>query len=333
MVKHLSSAPGIQVDYLFTGRHASKYFAMEPFGNWTTREGLSFTVENGRIKPLATLLNSRPWRLLSDIKQLPVHNYDLVISDFEPVTAWAARRQGKPCLGLGHQYAFNYDIPKKGGNRVSQLIMQQFAPAEHSLGMHWYHFNQPILPPIVDVHASCPEVETDLVIVYLPFEAPARVKELIKDLDGYRFLYYGDFPVSRTEGNIVYNPVSREGFQRDLARCGGVICNAGFELSSEAISLGKKLLVKPLRGQMEQISNGFALEQLRLGVCVDTLTPDIIGRWLKDSESVRIDYPDVARFIVDWILGGKLDDKDQLIRLLWQKTNAHGLETFKPYPG
>ena len=49
---------------------------------------------------------------------------------------------------------------------------------------------------------------------------------------------------------IPYIPI--EGFQQDLHRCEGVICSAGFELPSEAIQLGKKLLVQPVAGQMEQ---------------------------------------------------------------------------------
>ena len=42
----------------------------------------------------------------------------------------------------------------------------------------------------------------------------------------------------------------------------GVICNAGFVTPSEALYLGKRLLVIPLNGQYEQHCNVAALEKI-----------------------------------------------------------------------
>ncbi len=53
-------------------------------------------------------------------------------------------------------------------------------------------------------------------------------------------------------------------FLQDLENCNGVICGAGFKLAGEALQLGKKLLVKPLKGQFEQLSNALALEKPQL---------------------------------------------------------------------
>ena len=57
----------------------------------------------------------------------------------------------KESIGIGHQYAFYYDIPIQGGKPLSKNIMKLFAPVTKKVGLHWHHFNQPILPPIVDV--------------------------------------------------------------------------------------------------------------------------------------------------------------------------------------
>ena len=54
-------------------------------------------------------------------------------------------------------------------------------------------------------------------------------------------------------GHITVKPLSNE-FHSDLEVAEGVISNAGFELASECITLGKKMLVKPLAGQFEQQS-------------------------------------------------------------------------------
>ncbi|MDJ0622350.1 MAG: glycosyltransferase family protein [Desulfocapsaceae bacterium] len=53
------------------------------------------------------------------------------------------------------------------------------------------------------------------------------------------------------QGHITVLPFSRQGFIDDLATCRGVICNAGFSFISEALHLGKRVLCKPVRGQLE----------------------------------------------------------------------------------
>ena len=45
-------------------------------------------------------------QLIKDIRNLPVKDYDLVINDFEPVTAWACKLRRKKSVALSHQSAF-----------------------------------------------------------------------------------------------------------------------------------------------------------------------------------------------------------------------------------
>ncbi len=322
---------GVDVDYIFSGRPREQYFDMEKFGDWQSLSGLTFSVEKGKVKPLSTVKNSRPIQLIKDINSVPVENYDFVITDFEPVVAWAAHKKKVQCLGIGHQYAFQYPIPKKDENPLTRAIMNKFAPTTHSIGLHWYHFNQPILPPIVDNLEEQIAVEKDKIIVYLPFEDPKQVCRWIENIPDYQFLYYGAFPEKKTVGNIHFNPISRVGFQRDLGRSAGVISNAGFELASESLSLGKKILAKPLHGQMEQASNALALDQLKLGVATQQLSEAIIKEWLNNFEAKKIDYPDVAKHIAQWIMAGDLSSQDALIENLWAQTNSYGLKGFDSY--
>ena len=69
-----------------------------------------------------------------------------------------------------------------------------------------------------------------------------------------------------------------EGFQAGAGRCRGVIGNAGFELASEALSLGKKLLVKPLGGQFEQLTNSGTLELMGLAQLMDSLDANTVQK-------------------------------------------------------
>jgi len=322
---------GVEVDYVFSGRPRNQYFDMEKFGDWQALSGLTFSVEKGKVKPLSTLTNSHPIQLIRDIKNIPVEDYDFVMTDFEPVVAWAAYRKKVQCLGIGHQYAFQYPIPKKDENPVTRTIMNKFAPTTHSIGLHWYHFNQPILPPIVDILEENIPVEKDKIIVYLPFEDPDLVCQWLDNITDYQFLYYGAFKEKKSVGNIHFNPISRVSFQRDLSRCGGVISNAGFELASESLSLGKKILAKPLHGQMEQASNALALSQLDLGVATQKLSEAVIRDWLDSFTAKKIDYPDVAKHIAQWIMAGDLSSQESLIEDLWAQTNSHGLKGFDSY--
>lgn len=329
-------AVGADVDYLFSGRPADQYYAMECFDSWRSLHGLTFAVEKGKINPIATVFNSKPVRLIHDIRSLALDEYDLVISDFEPITAWAARTQNKESLGIGHQYAFDYAVPKQGDNLISRTIMSSFAPTQHRIGLHWYHFQQPILPPIVDVLDESLPIDRETILVYLPFEEQQDVIQLLRKFPDYRFIFYGKDIQQRFQvENITCQPPSREGFQKDLLSCGGVICNAGFELASEAISLGKKLLTKPVRGQMEQVSNALALEKLQLGMATRSFHPHIVGEWLTDFSGQRVMYPDVAKALAGWIVTQNFDEqsKQDLICELWAQTDSGGLPTFEAYRG
>ncbi len=327
---------GLEVDYIFSGRERSKFFDMEEFGDWKCYKGLSFHHEAGDLKILKTIKNNSLHQLLKDINSLDLSEYDLVLTDFEPITAWAARRSNKNCIGIGHQYAFDFDVPRRGESFVSNIIMKYFAPTKLSLGLHWHHFNQLILPPIAETHKAPDISDPNKIVVYLGFESSEDVISLLEPFDDYLFTYYGAFPEYESRGHIQLKPLSRDGFKHDLATSAGVICNAGFELSSEAIQLGKKLLIKPLHGQMEQLSNAKALESLGLGMSMDSLNPDVVKHWLENWQGQQVTYPNVAKAIAQWVKDGKWKEgKDAIADLsesLWRITEAPNVPSFASNP-
>lgn len=323
---------GLEVHFLFSGRERCKYFDMAEFGeDWQCRSGLTFSYSSGRIKVMATLWENRLRELVHDIRNLDLRSYDLVVTDFEPISAWAAKLQRKPCLGIGHQYAFRYPVPKVGYTLVSHGLMCSFAPADYSLGLHWHHFNAPILPPIAEIHSELHTPDPNKIVVYFGFEETEEVIQFLEPFQDWLFVVYGAVSRYQSFGNIQLKPFSREGFCRDLATCGGVISNAGFELASEAIQLGKKLLVKPLQGQMEQLSNARALEILRLGMSMETLDAGRLQEWLWHFQPRQVIYPDVARGIAQWISEGNWGDISSLATSLWNKVQTPAKrEALKP---
>ncbi|MFM4964906.1 MJ1255/VC2487 family glycosyltransferase [Aeromonas bivalvium] len=310
---------GIEVDYLFSGRARAGYFEMETFGDYRSFDGISFVSRAGRVQPWDTLRQLAPLRFWQDLKGLDCSGYDLVISDFEPLSAHAARRQGVPSISISHQASFHWPVPRWGENRLSQQLMRHYAPVRQRLGLHWFHFGHPLLPPIVDAMRPTPDNQS--ILVYLPFEQPDAITALLSRFSQHHFVCFHPAITETSEWrNIRFEPQVRDGFKAQLCGCRGVISNAGFELASEALSLGKKLLVKPLGGQFEQLSNGKTLELMGLAQLMDSLDANGVRSWLDTSAPGPIVYPDVAAALALWLAEGAEEPLPSLSRRLWAKT-------------
>ena len=314
---------GAEVDFLFSGRPAEQFFDMQAFGHYQLRQGLTFVTAAGRVNYWQSFRQASVRQLWHDVRQLDLSRYDIILNDFEPVTAWAARRQKKPCIGIGHQYAFLHPIPMENANLLSQGIFRYFAPANYSLGLHWHHFNAPILPPIIHTTFEAVASEPTLVLVYLPFEDQQQVLQLLSPLTEYQFSVFGPGLPAQQLGHIQTQPPSLDAFKQTLARCSAVLSNAGFELISEALQLQKRILVKPLQGQMEQQSNALALTKLGLAERSDSLNSAVIANWLhSDSQLRQVQYPDVAKAICQWLAADTPDQAASLSKALWQQVSG-----------
>src|ERR1043165_3349999 len=108
---HLSRARDIypelakygDVDVLISGIQAD---VDVPFPVKFKLYGMSFIFgKRGGVDIVETARRLKLIKLLQDIRQLPVEDYDLVINDFEPVSAWACRSKKVPCISVSHQCA------------------------------------------------------------------------------------------------------------------------------------------------------------------------------------------------------------------------------------
>ncbi|PKG55779.1 MJ1255/VC2487 family glycosyltransferase [Shewanella sp. GutDb-MelDb] len=313
---------GVDVDFFFSGRSSEQFFDMQCFGQYRVQSGLTFATKDGRVNVGQTAKMNAWFGFVKDVKNLDLSGYDLVLNDFEPVSAWAAKNQGVPSIGISHQAALNFSVPKVGDNWFNETMLNYFAPVDIALGCHWHHFGFPILPPFVEVD----KVEKELahqVLVYLPFESPDAIVDFLAPFTDYTFLvYHAGITHQSMPSHIKWHGFDRDGFKAAMASCGGVIGNAGFELASEALTLGKKLLIKPLLGQFEQLSNVAALELLGAAECMKTcLEPDALRRWLKSPTPESIDYPQVADELVSWLLKGDWNQPEELCQSLWSQVN------------
>ena len=76
-------------------------------------------------------------------------------------------------------------------NLLGRYIIKNYAPADIPLGLHWHHFNQPILPPITPktMNLSAPKDPTK-VLTYLPFETLTDISNLVQPFADYEFYIY-----------------------------------------------------------------------------------------------------------------------------------------------
>ena len=316
------SAPGSEVHILISGRMEEKLPIRAAEIVW--HEGATFAVKNGEVQLKKTILNLSLRKLIRDISQLKLKGYNLIITDYEPIVAWAAKISGREVIGIGHQYAFYYNIPIQGGKIFSKNIMKIFAPANKKVGLHWHHFNQPLLPPIINI-AQIPErkIQNNKVLVYLPFEDTQELIKALQKISDYEFYVYHPEFENVEEGNIHKRKISRTTFKDELITSSAVICNTGFQLISECLTLGIRIFTKPLGHQIEQQSNGLALSKLGYATVVSKLSTKDICSWLKREEFTKVSYPNTQYPLTNWLLSGASQPLEELSDSLWAKVSVH----------
>ena len=318
MAKYFAEAK-VDVTYLFSGRAPEQLFDMECFGDYLYRRGMTFNTKDGKINYASSIVKNNMLKMFYDIYALDVEPYDLIITDFEPITAWAGKIRGKQTLGVGHQYAFGQNTPITGENYLAKMVMKYFAPANQSLGLHWAPYNNNVLPPIIDVNMTKSACEK-LVLVYLPFEEQSLVTEILNGIADKKFVQYSSGLSNSEQGNVSLRSTCYQGFKRDLCQASGVICNSGFELISECLHLGLPVLTKPINGQMEQESNALALQELNLADVMQSLDSRKIHDWINNYSAVlQRPIPDVAKTIVQAILSSHPLKVGNIAQSLWRQ--------------
>ena len=146
--------------------------------------GLGFVFgKKGGIDYIETYKRSNIKKLFSEINELPVHDYDIVISDFEPVSSWACYIKSKPCIGLSHQLAaINKNAPQPAKTDViGKLVLKYYAPAKYKYGFHFLPYNNNIFTPVIrsGIRELKPENKGHYT-VYLPSYSDQRIIKFLR---------------------------------------------------------------------------------------------------------------------------------------------------------
>lgn len=267
------------------------------------KRGISFEYDSrGGVSVLETARSLHPVKLLQDIQELDTDQYDLIISDYEPITSWASMASQVPCVGLSHQAAFLSDRCPRPDKRsvVAEQILKHFAPCTRPLGFHFRKYDSFIEPPVIRSQIkNLNPVQENYITVYLPAFDHETLASVFLGFDTIRWQIFSPFCTETyTRNHITVHPLGNETFLKSLANCSGVITSAGFETCAEAMYLGKKLFVIPIKNQYEQLCNAAALE--KMGICVAQNWGDALEEklrsWLSDYPVVQLDeIADVER--------------------------------------
>jgi len=253
-------------------------------------KGLSFVYGSGGIMFGKSLKKLNLHQFYNDVRSFNLNKYDLVISDFEPVSAWAARRQNIPSLNMSHQASFMSEHtprPEKI-NVIAENIMRHFAPCKDALGFHFEQYDEFILPPIIrsEVRELNP-YKARHVTVYLPAFSPKQLTELFSQFDQMEwqvFSPYVDEDIRTGSVNIM--PIDNQRFLKSLEGCVGLMTSSGFEACAEALYLKKKLFSIPIQNQYEQYCNAAALVKMGVEV-MQKVNGDMdmrVERWLNSEQ-------------------------------------------------
>lgn len=233
--------------------------------------GLGFIFgKNGGVDIMATYRTNNLKDFLKEVAELPVEDYDLVINDFEPVSAWACHFRKRECIGLSHQYAVlsKWAPRAKRADPIGRAVLKYYAPVSAGYGFHFEAYHTHIHQPVIRraVRALQPEHGAHYT-VYLPAYSDERIigmLSLFKEVEWQVFSKHTT--EAYTEGHIAIRPVTGAAFLESMSSAAGVLCGAGFETPAEAMYLEKKLMVIPMKGQYEQQCNAAALKKMGIAV-------------------------------------------------------------------
>ncbi len=271
--------------------------------------GLSFIFgKSGGVDIWKTFVKSNITKLVKEINSLPVEDYDLVINDFEPVSAWACYAKNIPCIGLSHQSAvLSGETPRTdNANVVGKLILKNYAPNTTQYGFHFKAYAENIFTPVIRRQVRDERIQNQgHYTVYLPaYDDPRLIAKLtkFKNVNWDVFSKHNHKPF-RTK-NVSVQAIHNERFITSMASSEGVLCGAGFETPAEALYMKKKLLVIPMKNQYEQQLNAVALSQMGVPVIknLDDKFDMVINNWIESNRIINVDYPDMTQVIIDQII-------------------------------
>lgn len=271
-----------------------------------TSKGLSFYFgKKGGVDFFKTFNRNSSKAVYKEIKKFPVEKYDLIINDFEPISAWACRKRGVPCVGLSHQCSLlSPKIPRPHKiDPLGEWLLHNYAPVSKYVGFHFERYDKYIYTPVIRSEIRDSSVtEKDHYTVYLPAYDDRKLVPLLAKIPSVRWHIFSKHTRKPYHvGKLSVYPVGKAEFATSMLSAKGILCGAGFETPAEALYLGKKLMVVPMKAQLEQHYNAAALKKMGVPVLKKARKKHLekIVEWIESDNRIAVDYPDITGEAVD----------------------------------
>lgn len=222
--------------------------------------GARFSIDKfGKVNHLKTIVNGLKY-LIRD-RRLEFATPDLVITDFEPLTARYAKSKGIPCISIDNQHRFvniDYTLPSK------LLLYNWFVKI--MIYLYIGRLNDNIITAFHAPKSDGIVVQDGIsntngpVIVYLKDHYLTRFLSVPKMCEA---IIFTDMDIS--DGRYEILPINRSVFRTRFLSASGVVCNAGNQLISESIHYQKPLSCVPVLKQYEQEINAFYVARHKYG--------------------------------------------------------------------
>ena len=255
--------------------------------------GMSYVFADGRTDFRRTFLKwlrEAPdvlrslWRLRSIVREF---RPDLVISDFEPLTASPLLQPRCEVISISRQVALlDPQIPLPESQQFSRKLARSTfrlfsAGADRLFGYHYSPASYRCVPPVIrkELRSQTP-IHGEHLFVYNHYDtgesgAPQRLVDWSKrNRIPVRAYGFPDVPRGRRE-SVLFQPPGRATMLDDMRTARTVFTSAGLTTPLEAFLLNKPVVIVPLPNQWEQQVNAFHLEQAGLATTSDVWDYDL----------------------------------------------------------
>lgn len=243
-------------------------------------------------------------QLWKDIRALPLNDYDLIINDFEPITAWACKLRKRKSVSLSHQASFMSNKIPRPENRsfYGQWILKNYAPTSNHIGFHFSSYDDFIHTPVIrkDIRDLNP-VNDGHYTVYLPSVDDKILVKYLRQLPNIEWEVFSKHQkIPYKFYNVMVKPITNDAYNKSLERCEGLLTGGGFEGPAEALFLGKKVLMIPMKHQFEQECNAEAARLIGVPIIYnldDNFVPSL-EKWVNDDGKIHINFPNRTEDII-----------------------------------
>jgi len=256
----------------------------------------------GKTDPFLTGLRNAPYakdlifrkRRYKKVKQaLKDCKPDILITDSEAWTAWAAKDLMIPTISFDHYGIIAWCDVKMGlmdrlRAQIDKELYRLMIPNPDRALISSFYYAEPISSNVSVIPSILrKEVEQrkatkgNHILAYFSMGMSQRDFDSLQYFDDVRL--YGTAR-SGVEGNIIYKTPSNDAFLDDLSSCKAVISGAGNQLIGEAVFYQKPVLVIP-ENSVEQRLNAHYVESMSIGMTTSKLNESVFKKFSSKMES------------------------------------------------